>query len=297
MYVKRTIFLIFQLFCFSFVFSQAQQEGNSKHISKLEVIIHKIPKRINESSGLIFFRNKLWTHNDNGDGPYIYVIDTLGLNIDQIITIKNARNIDWEEISQDDKYIFIGDFGNDYGLRNRLVIYRINKNLIPDTGNITIAADSIVFSYIDKPSPKTKKLVRSDFDCEAMVPYKNTIILFSKNRNAPDCNIYFVPAKPGTYELSPVQTIFPDGAITAASLSFDKTKLILLGSKDHCPFLYLIDKFDPNNISLKKSAYRYFSSRLGYQAEGIAFVSANEAYISCEHNRLRPNTLFKVRFQ
>jgi hypothetical protein len=297
MYIRKIIILLIGLFSFSSVFAQTHHVKHFKHISRLKVINRKIPSRINESSGLIFFRDKFWTHNDSGDGPYIYAMDTLGRNIEQIITIQNGRNIDWEEISQDERYIFIGDFGNNYGLRNRMVIYRIDKNLIPDTGNCTIGADSIIFSYKNKPLPSTKKLIRSDYDCEAMIAYNDTLILFSKNWKGPICNIYFLPAQPGTYELSPVQTIIPDGLITAASLSYDKTKLLLLGYKDYCPFVYLINKFHPDKISLKKAVHKYFSARLGFQTEGISFVSQDEAYISCEYNKFRPGTLFKIKFR
>jgi hypothetical protein len=190
----------------------------------------------------------------------------------------------------------MGDFGNNYGFRNRMTIYRIKKDAIPDAVDASVNADSIVFSYNNKPMPVTKKWVRSDYDCEAMIVYNDTLILFSKNWQGPKCNIYVIPAIPGTYEISPVQTIIPDGLITAAALSPDKTKLLLLGYKDYCPFVYLINKFNPHKITLKKAVHKYYSAKLGFQTEGITFVSPDEAYISCEKNKLKPSTLFRVRF-
>lgn len=293
--IRKIIFLLTGLFCISFVYSQTYGAKRFKHISRLKVVNRNLPARINESSGLIFFRNKLWTMNDSGDVPFIFGLDTLGQNIRQIITIRNGRNIDWEEIAQDDNYIFVGDFGNNFGLRNKMVIYRIDKNAIPDTGNYSVDADSIIFSYRNKPLPG-KKLERSSYDCEAMVPFHDTLVLFSKNWKGTNCNIYILPAIPGTYELSPVQTIIPDGLITGASLSPDKTKVLLVGYKDYCPFVYLLNKFNLQKISLKKAVHRYYSAKLAFQTEGITFSSQNEAYISCELNKLRPNTLFKVHF-
>ena len=136
-----------------------------KHIGQLEIVKDSLPKRINESSGLIFYRNCLWTHNDSGDGPYIYVIDTTGKKILQVITVDDAQNIDWEEITQDHDNIYIGDFGNNYGQRNLLTIYKIKKKSIPIKGNCTVKAEKIQFSYKDMPLaglvPK-----RSAYDCE-----------------------------------------------------------------------------------------------------------------------------------
>jgi hypothetical protein len=288
--------LLFGIALFSIYNLKGQEKvyRNFKHISKLVEIRKNIPSRINESSGLIFFKKKLWTHNDCGDGPYIYALDTTGKKIEQILTLANARNIDWEEITQDDQYIYIGDIGNNYGLRNTMVIYRIDKQFVPDSGNITVIADSIVFHYKNMVPDQPGKHKFSDFDCEAMIALNDTLILFSKNWNSPRCNIYFLPAKPGEYEIVPQQTLAPDGLITAASLSPDKKKLLLLGYKDYCPFLYLINHFNLYNITLNKSVHRYFSARLGLQTEGITFFNDHSAFISCESNSLRANSLFKV---
>ena len=47
----------------------------------------------------------------------------------QVRTIKidNAKNDDWEELAEDDEFIYIGDFGNNNGKRKNLCIYIIRK--------------------------------------------------------------------------------------------------------------------------------------------------------------------------
>lgn len=281
------------------IYSLPAQTNNFKkykHISRLEVVNQSLPARINESSGLVYFRDKLWTINDSGDGPFIYVMDASGQRIMQIITIKNGINIDWEEITQDEKYIYVGDFGNNYGLRNRFTIYRVNKSSVPDTGNISIEADSIIFSYNNMPSPG-KRLKRSAYDCEAMICFNDTLVLFSKNWVKPFCNIYFLPAQPGEYKLSPVKRIYLEGLITGASISPDKSEILLIGYKDYCPFVYLLNKFSLDKLTLKRSVHKYYSAMLGFQTEGITFISPDVALISCELNRFRQNTLFKIKFR
>lgn len=88
----------------------------------------ELPNEIEETSGLLFFNGKLITHNDSGDGPNLYEIDTLSGAISRVITITNATHIDWEDISQDDTYIYIADIGNNNGNREDLKIYKVLKS-------------------------------------------------------------------------------------------------------------------------------------------------------------------------
>ncbi len=67
--------------------------------------------QISETSVLINWNGVLWTHNDNAD-TVIYGLDSMSGDIVQTYSLNGVRNIDWEEISQDDEYIYIGDFGN-----------------------------------------------------------------------------------------------------------------------------------------------------------------------------------------
>ncbi len=64
-----------------------------------------------ETSGLIYWKDKLWTHNDNTD-INLYALDTLTGEILSKYELTGASNKDWEEISQDDEFIYVGDFGN-----------------------------------------------------------------------------------------------------------------------------------------------------------------------------------------
>ena len=66
-----------------------------------------LPATINEISGIIYFDGKLYGHNDSGGQPAIYEIDTSTGAITKTITLQGASNIDWEDITQDDKNIYI----------------------------------------------------------------------------------------------------------------------------------------------------------------------------------------------
>src|SRR6185503_2192860 len=56
---------------------------------------------INESSGLVASRTNpgaYWTHNDSGDGPFIYAFDTRGQSLGTF-RVNGATNRDWEDIA------------------------------------------------------------------------------------------------------------------------------------------------------------------------------------------------------
>ena len=67
---------------------------------KLE-LLSKLPSIINESSGLeTTGKNQIWTFNDAGGKPELYLIDRRG-NLLKTLAIVNVKNRDWEDISKD----------------------------------------------------------------------------------------------------------------------------------------------------------------------------------------------------
>src|SRR5262249_36545491 len=105
-------------------------------------------KTISESSGLVASRQNpgaYWTHNDSGDGPFIYSINTRGEPLG-IFRVNGAHARDWEDISigpgpkLDKSYLYIGDIGDNNDLRANIVIYRVEEpELTPDTRALTKA--------------------------------------------------------------------------------------------------------------------------------------------------------------
>ncbi len=89
---------------------------------------------ITESSGVAASRCQngvLWTHNDSGDGPFIYAINFAGDNLGTW-KIPNAQNIDWEDIAAyKDKsgkcFIYIGEIGDNKAIRPVHAIYRVTE--------------------------------------------------------------------------------------------------------------------------------------------------------------------------
>ena len=83
-----------------------------------QTIIYKtrLPKQIDETSGLEFFKDTFLTHNDSGGKASLYAFNEAGIILKEY-SIMGAENIDWEDIAQDENYIYISDTGNNKGKR------------------------------------------------------------------------------------------------------------------------------------------------------------------------------------
>jgi hypothetical protein len=134
-----------------------------------------------ESSGLVLWNLQLWTHNDNTDTT-LYALDTLSGGILQQAPIPEVDNIDWEELSQDSDYLYIGDFSNNAnGNRTNLKILRVDKNSVMLGAPVT---DTINFSYADQTVFTPTGGNNTDFDCEAFVVTVDSIFLFTSSGSA-----------------------------------------------------------------------------------------------------------------
>lgn len=101
---------------------------------------------INESSGLVASRTSAgayWTHNDSGDGPFIYALDTRGESLG-VFKVSGANARDWEDIAagpgpqRNRSYLYIGDIGDNDHARADVVVYRIPEpQLKPSDENST----------------------------------------------------------------------------------------------------------------------------------------------------------------
>src|ERR1044072_2383297 len=97
-------------------------------------------KSISESSGLAASRSTpgaYWTHNDSGDGPFIYAFDTRGDSLG-IFRVTGAKAVDWEDMAADKSYLYIGDIGDNNKARDEVVVYRVPEPaLTAPTRNLT----------------------------------------------------------------------------------------------------------------------------------------------------------------
>ena len=132
-------------------------------------------KSISESSGLVASRTMpgaYWTHNDSGDGPFIYAFDTRGDSFGTF-RVTGAQARDWEDIAAgpgpqaNKSYLYIADTGDNDAVRPEIVVYRVlEPALTPATRRFTKSrpgstdtAEAIRLKYPDGPHDAEALLV------------------------------------------------------------------------------------------------------------------------------------------
>lgn len=293
----RHIFLLIA-FVLGCVFQSCSKKNLGENVKvidcKPEVFIGKIDSKLNETSGLIWFDNRLWSVNDGGNKDEIYALDADG-DIRITVELDDAKNTDWEAMTQDDKYIYVGDFGNNLGIRKDLKVFRISKKkLYDDKEKLKVKAKKIKFSYAFQKNFFPRNHAHQ-FDCEAMFSYKDHLYLFSKDWVSFDTELYKLPKKPGEYELKPEGRFDVRGLITGAALSPDEKYFSLIGYLDSVPFIYLF-KFDPANIFSKKAVYLDLKTIAGSQTEGICFINDSTLVFSTEKTSSYSQKVFSINW-
>ncbi|MDA7803581.1 T9SS type A sorting domain-containing protein [Crocinitomix sp.] len=243
--------------------------------------ITPLSSEVFETSGLIQIEERLITHNDSGDGPYLYEIDTIDGSIVRTVVIGNATNIDWEDITNDTDYIYVGDFGNNDGNRLDLSIYRILISDYLTTDNDTVFCDTIRFNYSDQVSFEPATFT-TNYDAEAFIAMEDSLYLFTKNWGDLNSHIYSIPKIPGEYPVSIVDTLYVEGLVTGATYDTEKVEILLIGYSIFDNFLFLIQDFSGSAFSesLLTKAYPTFEG--SRQTEGVAAVGNHNYYVSSE---------------
>lgn len=111
---------------------QQQSKASDKYGPPKVVGTIKNPA-LDESSGLVASRTVpgvYWTHNDSGDGPFIYAIGSKGESFG-VWRVNGAGADDWEDIAagpgpdKNKSYLYIGDIGDNNSTRKEIVVYRV----------------------------------------------------------------------------------------------------------------------------------------------------------------------------
>ena len=246
-----------------------------------------LPSELDETSGLAFFNGKLWTINDSGGLPALYAFDTISGEIVQRITVSNAQNIDWESLAMDADHIYIGDFGNNAGTRDDLVIYKVSLSDIPLTGNDYVTAEKIWFSYSDY-SGKEKISKNHNYDGEAFIATDDSLYLFSKNRGDQRCKLYNLPKSSGEYTAQLVSSFDSKGLITGADLNVESKEITLVGyvNQTYVPFIWLLFDYDGNNYLNGNKRRIDMPNILASQTEAVCYTLGRNEVLTSEGNAL-----------
>lgn len=207
--------------------------------SPLKIQAH-LSDTILETSGMIYYDDMFWTHNDSDNPPYLYAFDSLGGHILKSVFISNSTNTDWEDLAQDKDFIYIGDFGNNAGTRKDLRILKIKKSDISaDERTDTVNAEFIRFEMAEQ-TDFSDRFINNDFDMEAMFFLRDSLHLLSKNWVDKNTRHYVCPVDTGFYSLHAIETISVEGQISGADVQSDGTVALIGYTKPLYPcYLWL----------------------------------------------------------
>jgi hypothetical protein len=247
--------------------------------------IAKLPSKMYETSGLVYYKNKyLITHNDGGNKSEIFVLNTKGEEV-KTINIKDTKNRDWEDMTMDSQgRLYIGDFGNNYNEREKCQIYILPSNFIDKKG---IEPWKITFTYEDQKKFPPKKEDRY-YDCEAFFWKDGKLYLLTKCRTKPFTGIskiYELPAAPGKHkakligQLNFCKTGWRFCSVTSADYDAKTNSLTVLTYSK----MYVIRNFE--GIEFWNGEITSYSLPLIKQREAICYKGKNSWYMTDEYKK------------
>ena len=288
--------LLFSLILLSLSFSHAQEEAGLSPLFNPQ-FKSELPEEVHESSGLFFHNGRLWTHNDSGDKPILYALDTATFEVVQRVTLANAKNKDWEDVCTDGETVFVGDFGNNKGSRKKLRIYTFPLSALPDEGDATVQVDTIVFRFADQTNFEKRKHDH-DFDCEAIFVTEDHLYMLSKGWETSTTRLYRLSKTPGNQVAEVVNGFDSQGLITGADYDRENGVLAIVGyvKTIWMPFMYLIFDFDEAGERLSHRRFE-MPQLAGAQTEGICFFDEDRCYVSAETSPTMTSRVFMVDFR
>lgn len=261
-----------------------------------ETVLPNLSLTVRESSGLIYVDGQLWTLNDSGNDPELYQLDTATGKILRVVPILDAMNFDWEALTFDSNFIYIGDTGNNRGMRMNLAVYRIPRAMLTQQSIPRIEAEKISYQYEDQKVWST--LFKHNFDCEAFITSPDSIYFLTKNRADFHTNIYAIPNQPGHWEAQKLGDFNSHGQITEATQWDDSKQIALLGYiyypqlKKNKSFIWLFEA--DAYPQFWKSQGKRWNLELNRQTEAISFADSNSFFISSERSNFPSASVYKV---
>jgi len=109
---------------------------------------------VTEISGLArTMDGRFWTHNDSGDGPRVFELDTTGAFLREV-AVQGAEAYDWEDIAIRGGTLYVADIGDNLGQRESVHVYRFKLPEGP-----TAQATTLTLRYEDRPHDAEALLV------------------------------------------------------------------------------------------------------------------------------------------
>lgn len=290
--------LVCQIFSGCFSASSTENANKKAETSASDYqnpqVVGKIASNeISESSGIVVSKcqtDVFWTHNDSGDGAFIFAINAKGEKLGTW-KVAGAKNTDWEDLAdfKNDKgecFLYIGNIGNNARLRDEFEIFRVKEPQISGADKSsskknplsTDAAEIIKFSY-----PET----RHDAETLMIHPKSGDIYVLSK-RLSGAAGVYKLAAN---YSLDKTNTLkkiadlsvpaIPNGLLTGGSISPDGKRVVVCDYFDAYELALPqnakdFDEIWKQEITIVKLGERAQGEAIGYSADGNSIFATSE---------------------
>lgn len=258
------------MFLLLFCCCQASQ-GQSNTVEVRKSV--NLPIGLSEASGIEYVNGNFWTHNDGQDGPNLLKIDIATGEVNRKLKLPDASNKDWEDITSDEKYLYIGDIGNNNKSRKKLTIYKVEIATMEIEGSQPYV-QLIQFVYPGKKEGKTK-----NYNSEAIFVKDGLLYVITKE-NSGKAKIYSLNTVDRDQRGQLVSEIELSGAVTGATFDKNSNNLYIIGynkitEQIYHPFLGIVDNFLSPSQSIKECTI----SESG-QMEGITVSQGNIIIVS-----------------
>ncbi|WP_405370576.1 hypothetical protein [Nonlabens sp. Asnod2-A12] len=262
-----------------------QQESNphdkpqritTNHVTDLAQII-------TETSGLEYYQNQIITHNDSGDTPTLYFLDTLG-NLLYHKTYKHMTAIDWEDVTKDDEYLYIADLGNNYGDRKDLTIFKI---ALTDLQNENATVTRLNINYPDQKSFERGEQ-NHPYDAESIVAIEENLYVLSKDWKDQTTIIYKIDKNKQRQTAQNITSYNIKGLVTGATYNGSNTVTVCGYNSNLIPFVYRIN-YQNGKFEFAKKEELLIEG--GAQIEGIISIHSDSNketyYLSSEATNIK----------
>jgi hypothetical protein len=252
---------------------------------------------IKESSGVAASRrnsNLFWTHNDSGDGPFLYAFDRQGKHRG-VWKVTGASAVDWEDMAigpgqqRGQPHLYIGDIGDNSRKRDEIVVYRVAEpSIVPKDSSSTNekprrtdAADVIRLKYPDG---------KHDAETLFIHPTTGDLYIVTKVRGSA-AGVYKLKAP---LPISSVSTLvhiaevrFPNaflGFITGGDVSPDARRIILCDYLGACELVLpdtagvAFDDIWKQALIPVNTGNRRQGEAICYRADGLALLMTSEGF-------------------
>lgn len=249
---------------------------------------------ITESSGIVASRTNpglYWTHNDSGDGPFIFAFDSRGTRRG-VWRVTGASARDWEDIAsgpgpeRGKNYLYIGDIGDNNESRADVVVYRVAEPSIKSGDSqftkrkpsATEAAEAIRLRYPDGKHDSETLLVHpgnGNLYLITKIPFSNSTVYVANAPIRTDRTTTLVRVG----ELSLPSLL--GGIITGGDISPDGRRVVLCDylrgyemvlADDNGPF----DRIWKQKIRTVDLGRREQGEAIAYRLDGRAILTTSE---------------------